>query len=58
MSMSELWNSITRSDLIAVFGTISLVIGGAALIASGRLLFTRLLSSSASIGAADPTRRE
>jgi tight adherence protein C len=34
MYMSELWNSVTFPDLIAMFGTLSLVVGGAALIAS------------------------
>ena len=43
MSMSELWNSITFPDLIAVFGTISLVIGGAALIASSIPMHAELL---------------
>lgn len=34
MNMSELWNSVTLPDLMALFGTSSLVVGGAALIAS------------------------
>ena len=34
MNMSELWNSVTFADLTALFGTLSLVVGGAALIAS------------------------
>jgi tight adherence protein C len=34
MNMSELWNSVTFPDLMALFGTSSLVVGGAALIAS------------------------
>jgi len=32
--MLELWNSVTFADLMAIFGTLSLVVGGAALIAS------------------------
>jgi tight adherence protein C len=34
MNMSEFWNSVTFADLMAMFGTLSLVVGGAALIAS------------------------
>ena len=34
MNMSEFWNSVTFTDLMAMFGTLSLVVGGAALIAS------------------------
>jgi tight adherence protein C len=34
MTVSELWNSVTLPDLMAMFGTLSLVVGGGALIAS------------------------
>jgi tight adherence protein C len=34
MNVSELWNSVTFTDLMAMFGTLSLVVGGTALIAS------------------------
>ena len=34
MNMSEIWNSVTFPDLMALFGTLSLVVGGTALIAS------------------------
>jgi tight adherence protein C len=34
MTMSEIWNSVTFPDMMALLGTSSLVVGGAALIAS------------------------
>ena len=34
MNASELWNSVTFPDLMALFGIIALIVGGAALIAS------------------------
>ena len=43
MNMSELWNSVTFADLTALFGTLSLVVGGAALIASSIPMRTELV---------------
>jgi len=44
MNASELWNSLTFPDLIALFGTIALVVGGAALIASSIPMRAELLA--------------
>ena len=43
MNASEIWNSVTFPDLMALFGTLALIVGGAALIASSIPMRAELL---------------
>ena len=52
MNASEIWNSVTFPDLMALFGTLALVVGGAALIASSIPTRAELLERRVSLGPA------